>query len=544
MNLKIAIAQINPTIGDIKGNTEKIISYINKARKENCDLIVFPELSILGYPPRDLLFRAELMRKIDEVIYKKILLESKDLGILLGAPLYKDGNIYNSALLFYKEKLFGYQYKTLLPSYDVFDETRYFKPAEYRHPILFKGINLGVTICEDIWNDKDYWNRTVYEKDPVEELISQGAEIIINLSASPYYFGKMRLRVDMLSYIAKKYKRPIVYVNQVGGNDELIFDGSSLVITEGGKIYWEGKNFEEDFGIIDFSNLFPVRDVNSIKEDIESIYKALILGIKDYFSKLGFKKAVIGLSGGIDSSVVACLATYALGAENVLGVSMPSRYSSEGSVKDAEILARNLGIEFRIIPIEKIFKSYLETLNPNESPLMDLAEENIQARIRGNILMFISNREGHLVLTTGNKSELAVGYCTLYGDMAGGLAVIGDLPKMMVYELARFINREKEIIPRSILTKIPSAELRPNQKDEDSLPPYPILDQILKAYIEDNLSIDEIKKMGFEKDLVEEVVKKIDNAEYKRRQAPPVLKVTTKAFGMGRRMPIAWKKGW
>ncbi|MCX7845309.1 MAG: NAD+ synthase [Dictyoglomaceae bacterium] len=544
MNLKIAIAQINPTIGDIKGNTEKIISYINKARKENCDLIVFPELSILGYPPRDLLFRAELMRKIDEVIYKKILLESKDLGILLGAPLYKDGNIYNSALLFYKEKLFGYQYKTLLPSYDVFDETRYFKPAEYRHPILFKGVNLGVTICEDIWNDKDYWNRTVYEKDPVEELISQGAEIIINLSASPYYFGKMRLRVDMLSYIAKKYKRPIVYVNQVGGNDELIFDGSSLVITEEGKIYWEGKNFEEDFGLIDFSNLFPVRDVNSIKEDIESIYKALILGIKDYFSKLGFKKAVIGLSGGIDSSVVACLATYALGAENVLGVSMPSRYSSEGSVKDAEILARNLGIEFRIIPIEKIFKSYLETLNPNESPLMDLAEENIQARIRGNILMFISNREGHLVLTTGNKSELAVGYCTLYGDMAGGLAVIGDLPKMMVYELARFINREKEIIPRSILTKIPSAELRPNQKDEDSLPPYPILDQILKAYIEDNLSIDEIKKMGFEKDLVEEVVKKIDNAEYKRRQAPPVLKVTTKAFGMGRRMPIAWKKGW
>ncbi|MEN2984430.1 MAG: NAD+ synthase, partial [Dictyoglomaceae bacterium] len=542
--MKIAIAQINPTIGDIKGNTEKIISYINKARKENCDLIVFPELSILGYPPRDLLFRAELMKKIDEVIYKKILLESKDLGILLGAPLYKDGNIYNSALLFYKEKLWGYQYKTLLPSYDVFDETRYFKPAEYRRSILFKGINLGVTICEDIWNDKDYWNRTVYEKDPVEELISQGAEIIINLSASPYYFGKMRLRVDMLSYIAKKYKRPIVYVNQVGGNDELIFDGSSLVITEEGKIYWEGKNFEEDFGIIDFSNLFPVRDVKSIKEDIESIYKALILGIKDYFLKLGFKKAVIGLSGGIDSSVVACLATYALGAENVLGVSMPSRYSSEGSIKDAEILARNLGIEFRVIPIEKIFKAYLETLNPSESPLMDLAEENIQARIRGNILMFISNREGHLVLTTGNKSELAVGYCTLYGDMAGGLAVIGDLPKMMVYELARFINREREIIPRSIITKIPSAELRPNQKDEDSLPPYPILDQILKAYIEDNLSTDEIEKMGFEKSLVEEVVRKIDNAEYKRRQAPPVLKVTTKAFGMGRRMPIAWKKGW
>jgi len=542
--MKIAISQINPIIGDIKGNTDKILSYISKAKKEDCELIIFPELSILGYPPRDLLLRNDLLKKVDEIIKEKILPESKDIGILLGAPLCKDGRIYNSALLFYHEKIFGYQHKTLLPSYDVFDETRYFKPANYRHPIIFKGVNLGITVCEDIWNDKDYWNRKIYEIDPLEELISQGAEIIINISASPYYYGKIKLRLDMLSYIAQKYKRPIVYVNQVGGNDELIFDGSSLVITEDGKIAWRGKSFEEDFGIVDFENLSFVKDINFIKEDIEFIYKALVLGIKDYFLKLGFKKAVVGLSGGIDSSVTAVLAVSALGPENVLGVSMPSRYSSEGSIKDAEKLAKNLGIDFRIIPIERIFKSYLETFNPNGNPLMDLAEENLQARIRGNILMFISNREGYLVLTTGNKSELAVGYCTLYGDMAGGLAVIGDVPKMMVYELAKFINREREIIPQSVLTKVPSAELRPNQKDEDSLPPYPILDQILKAYIEDNLSIEEIVEKGFERSLVEEVIKKIDSAEYKRRQAPPVLKVTTKAFGMGRRMPIVWKKSW
>ena len=542
--MKIAISQINPIIGDIKGNTDKILSYISKAKKEDCELIIFPELSILGYPPRDLLLRNDLLKKVDEIIKEKILPESKDIGILLGAPLCKDGRIYNSALLFYHEKIFGYQHKTLLPSYDVFDETRYFKPANYRHPIIFKGVNLGITVCEDIWNDKDYWNRKIYEIDPLEELISQGAEIIINISASPYYYGKIKLRLDMLSYIAQKYKRPIVYVNQVGGNDELIFDGSSLVITEDGKIAWRGKSFEEDFGIVDFENLSFVKDINFIKEDIEFIYKALVLGIKDYFSKLGFKKAVVGLSGGIDSSVTAVLAVSALGPENVLGVSMPSRYSSEGSIKDAEKLAKNLGIDFRIIPIERIFKSYLETFNPNGNPLMDLAEENLQARIRGNILMFISNREGYLVLTTGNKSELAVGYCTLYGDMAGGLAVIGDIPKMMVYELAKFINREREIIPQSVLTKVPSAELRPNQKDEDSLPPYSILDQILKAYIEDNLSIEEIVEKGFERSLVEEVIKKIDSAEYKRRQAPPVLKVTTKAFGMGRRMPIVWKKSW
>jgi len=541
--LRIAISQINPIIGDLRGNTEKILKYIEKAKKENCDLIIFPELSLIGYPPRDILLRKDLAKKIKETIEEKIIPQSKDIGILLGTPFYDDDKIYNSAILLYKNKLLGYQHKTLLPSCDVFDETRYFKPAKHRHPIMFKLANLGVTICEDIWNDKDFWNRTIYEIDPVEELVSQGAEIIINISASPYHYGKIELRSNMLIHLAKKYNRYIVYVNQVGGNDELIFDGFSLVISPEGRIVWSGKRFEEDFGVVDLKEENLSKYVG-IKESIEDIYNALILGIRDYFYKLGFKKAVIGLSGGIDSSVVACLATYALGRENVLGVSMPSIYSSEGSVKDAKMLAQNLGIEFRIIPIIDIFKSYLKILNPDGNPLIDLAEENLQARIRGNILMFISNREGYLVLTTGNKSELATGYCTLYGDMAGSLAVIGDVPKMMVYELAYFINREKEIIPKSVIEKVPSAELRPNQKDEDSLPPYPILDKIIKAYIEDNLSIDEIEDLGFDKNFIESIIRRIDNSEYKRRQAPPVLKVTTKAFGTGRRMPIVWKKGW
>ena len=542
MSLKIAIAQIDPIIGDIKGNINKILDYTHRAKKENCGLIVFPELSVIGYPPRDLLFRKEFKDKIETAINEKIIPESKDIGILLGLPFYKDDKIYNSAVLFYDEKLLGYQNKTLLPSYDVFDETRYFKPSKYRHPILFRGVSLGVTVCEDIWNDKDYWNRSIYDIDPLEELVAQGAEVIINISASPYHFGKIKLRLEMMSYIAQKYKRPIIYVNQIGGNDELIFDGSSLVINKDGKVAWEGKRFNEDFGIIELKDVSRGKDISYFKEDIEDIYNALVIGIKDYFNKLGFRKAVIGLSGGIDSSVTSSLAVSALGPENVLGIYMPSRYSSEESYQDAELLAKNLGIKFRVIPIEKVFNAYLEILNFDGKPLIDLAEENLQARIRGSILMFISNREGYLVLATGNKSELATGYCTLYGDMVGGLAVIGDVPKMMVYELARYINKDKEIIPQRVLVKPPSAELRPNQKDEDSLPPYPILDQILKAYIEDNISIEEIIEKGFDKNMVNEVIKKIDKAEYKRKQAPIVLKVTTKAFGFGRRIPIVWKK--
>jgi NAD+ synthase (glutamine-hydrolysing) len=349
----------------------------------------------------------------------------------------------------------------------------------------------------------------------------------------------------MLTHIAKKYKKEIIYVNQVGGNDELIFDGSSLVVDKNGFILWRGKAFEEDFGTIDITQDTTSKETpDNIKEDISYIYRALVLGIRDYFAKTGFKKALVAISGGIDSSVAVCLAVSALGSENVLGISMPSRYSSKESVIDAEILARNLGIEFRVVPIEKVFSSFIELLNPEDRPLMDMAEENLQARIRGNIIMFISNREGYLVLSTGNKSELAMGYCTLYGDMSGGLLVIGDLPKTLVYELARFINREREIIPSRVFIKPPSAELRPNQKDEDSLPPYSILDPIIRAYVEDNLPTDRIVEMGFERDLVENVIKRIDLAEYKRRQSAPILKITTKAFGIGRRMPIAWKRGW
>ena len=543
--MKISLSQINPTVGDLRGNTEKIIKEIEKAKDLSSDLIVFPELSLIGYPPRDLIYNPDLARAVGKIINDVIAPTSYDIGIILGCPSYDGNSIYNSALFFYKGRLFFRQDKTLLPSYDVFDETRYFKPAKDISTISFRGLRLGITICEDIWNDKDYWNRRLYEVDPVEKLISQGIDLIINISASPYYYKKCSLRLDMLTHIAKKYKKEIIYVNQVGGNDELIFDGSSLVVDKNGFILWRGKAFEEDFGTIDITQDTTSKETpDNIKEDISYIYRALVLGIRDYFAKTGFKKALVAISGGIDSSVAVCLAVSALGSENVLGISMPSRYSSKESVIDAEILARNLGIEFRVVPIEKVFSSFIELLNPEDRPLMDMAEENLQARIRGNIIMFISNREGYLVLSTGNKSELAMGYCTLYGDMSGGLLVIGDLPKTLVYELARFINREREMIPSRVFIKPPSAELRPNQKDEDSLPPYSILDPIIRAYVEDNLPTDRIVEMGFERDLVENVIKRIDLAEYKRRQSAPILKITTKAFGIGRRMPIAWKRGW
>ncbi|ACI19093.1 NAD+ synthase [Dictyoglomus thermophilum] len=540
--MKVAIAQINPTIGDLKGNLEKIISKIDRAKNLSADLIIFPELSIIGYPPRDLIYNMDLAKAIETSLKEKIAPRSYDIGIILGSPYYEDKNIYNSALFFYKGKLYFRQDKTLLPNYDVFDEKRYFKPASNNIPIKFKNKLLGITICEDIWNDKDYWNRKIYEIDPLEKLASQGIDIIINISASPYYHGKISLRIDMLRHIARKYKKEIIYVNQVGGNDELIFDGTSLVMNKDGSLAWIGKEFEEDFVVIDTNKLS--RENITINEDISFIYKALVLGVRDYVIKTGFKKALVALSGGIDSSVTACLAVAALGKENVLGIYMPSRYSSKESAIDAEMLAKNLGIEYRVIPIEKIFSSFIETLNPNNRVFMDNAEENLQARIRGNIIMFISNREGYLVLSTGNKSELAMGYCTLYGDMTGGLSVIGDLPKTLVYELARYINRDREIIPERVLRKPPSAELRPNQKDEDSLPPYHVLDPIIKSYIEDNLTVEEIIKLGYNSELVENVVKKVDSMEYKRRQAPPVLKVTSKAFGVGRRMPIAWRRNW
>lgn len=543
--MRIALVQCNPTVGDIRGNTAKILEGVQWAQEQGAHLVVFPELSLVGYPPRDLLYREDMLQAVERVLFEVIAPASRGIGILVGAPVRCNEGLWNAALLFSEGKLVAQQAKSLLPNYDVFDEVRYFKPAPERKPVSFEREVLGITICEDIWNDKDYWQRQLYDLNPLAELATQGATLFLNLSASPYYYGKRRLRADMLSYLARKYARPLAYVNQVGGNDELIFDGSSLFLDSQGNIVWEAKSFEEDRIVLDTERLPDGKGPASVCESIEDVYRALCLGIRDYFRKTGFAKAVVGLSGGIDSSVVAALAASALGAENVLGVSMPSRYSSPESLKDAEELAKNLGISWRVIPIEGIFTSYLAVLNPQGVPLVDLAEENLQARIRGNILMFLSNREGYLVLSTGNKSELAMGYCTLYGDMSGGLAVLADVPKTMVYELAEYINaRMQGVIPQSVLRKAPSAELRPNQRDEDSLPPYRILDSILRAYVEGNLPPQDIVSLGFPESLVVEVIERIDAAEYKRRQAAPGLKVTTKAFGTGRRMPIAWKKGW
>lgn len=542
--MRIALIQYNPTVGDIRGNTAKIIEQVLWAKEQEADLVVFPELAITGYPPRDLLYQEDFLRAVERALFGDIAAASQNIGILLGAPIRRGGDLFNAALFFFQGKCIAEQAKTLLPNYDVFDEVRYFRKASQRNIFPFGRENLGVTICEDIWNDKDYWKRQRYDLDPVWELVVQGATLLLNISASPYHYGKRRLRADMLSHLARKYGHLLFYVNQVGGNDELIFDGSSLCIDSEGNIVWEGKAFTEDRVVIDTGNLPSGMAPSGIREDIADVYHALRLGIRDYFAKTSFSKAVVGLSGGIDSSVVAALAQKALGPEDVLGVGMPSRYSSKESLEDASEMARNLGISWRVLPIEDIFSAYLRVLSPGGRALIDLAEENLQARIRGNLLMFFSNREGSLLLSTGNKSELAMGYCTLYGDMSGGLAVLADVPKTMVYELAHFINQEGEIIPQRVLTKAPSAELRPNQKDEDSLPPYVVLDRIIHAYIEENLSIEQIIALGFPKELIRETIRRIDLAEYKRRQAAPGLRITTKAFGVGRRMPIAWKKGW
>lgn len=536
--MKVLLCQINPIIGDIKGNTRKIIEIIKRYR--DAKILIFPELSICGYPPKDLLFQRDFIEMIDKAI-EKIAKEVEDNFVIIGAPTksHHVSKLFNSAVILNRGKIERIIHKTLLPFYDVFDENRYFVPSPTREIITIEGINFGITICEDIWNINDGKN-IMYDIKVLDELYGKGAMVFINLSASPYHYTKFKMqRLKVLKEAATKYSIPIIYVNQVGGNDELIFDGNSVVLNAYGRLIAKAKEFQEDILEIELEKIDKMPEIE-IKEDISWIRKALVLGIKDYFEKTGItKKAIVGLSGGIDSSVVCCLAVEALGRENILGVSMPSRYSSEHSIGDAQKLAQNLGIEFRIYPIEDIFKAYLKMFNGNEIPIQDLAEENIQARIRGNILMFISNRENRLVLTTGNKSELAVGYCTLYGDMVGGLAVISDLPKMLVYELAREINREREVIPYNVFVKPPSAELRPNQKDQDSLPPYEILDPIIVAYIEEQKSLDEIISMGYPRDLVLRVIKMVERAEYKRKQAAPGLKVTSKAFGSGRRMPIA-----
>jgi NAD+ synthetase len=542
--MKIALAQFNPTIGDFSGNAARIVDLAGQAKQRGADLAVFTELCLCGYPPQDLLERPSFLnRNIDEL---KALAAKVPLPSLVGyAGRVKNSSgksVANKAALLCGGRVVFEQSKMLLPTYDVFDESRYFQPADKQVVYSFQDEKLGITICEDVWNDPNFWPTRLYERDPVVELSKQGTSVLLNISASPYTIDKRNLRIDMLRAIAMKQQLPIVYVNQVGGDDNLIFDGASMAIAPDGRIAAQALAFKEDLVIFDTAT-----GKGEIHEqpttEIAYAYEALITGTADYVRKCGFKKVLIGLSGGIDSAVVACIAVDALGAQNVLGVSMPGPFSSEGSRKDAATLAKNLGIEFITLPISNVFEEYKKTLAPafGGRPA-DVTEENIQARIRGNYLMALSNKFGSMVLSTGNKSELGVGYCTLYGDMAGGLAVISDVPKLMVYELANWLNRERELIPLSTIEKPPSAELRPDQKDEDSLPPYDVLDRILKAYIEDLHSPQEIADhYGFEIKMVRGIATLVDRNEYKRKQAAPGLKITSRAFGFGRPFPIAQK---
>ena len=540
----IALAQFDPTVGDFLGNAARILDLAGQAKQRGAHLAVFTELCLCGYPPQDLLERpAFLDRNIDEL---KELATKVPLPSLVGyAGRVKNGtgkSVANKAALLCGGRIAFEQSKMLLPTYDVFDESRYFQPADKQMVYSFQDEKLGITICEDVWNDPNFWPTRLYERDPVVELCKQGTSVLLNISASPYTIDKRNLRIEMLRAIAMKLQRPVVYVNQIGGDDNLIFDGASMAIAADGRVAAQALAFREDLVLFD-----TVTGKGEIHEqpptEIAYAYEALLTGTADYVRKCGFKKVLVGLSGGIDSAVVAAIAVDALGAENVLGVSMPGPFSSEGSKRDAAALARNLGIKFVTLPITDVFEEYKRALVPvfGDRP-EDVAEENIQARIRGNYLMAISNKFGSMVLSTGNKSELAVGYCTLYGDMAGGLAVISDVPKLMVYELALWINRERELIPRSTIEKAPSAELRPDQKDEDSLPPYDVLDRILKAYIEDLKSPDEIADhYGFDLKLVRHIALQVDRNEYKRKQAAPGLKITSRAFGFGRPFPIAQK---
>lgn len=539
--MRIALAQINPIVGDIEFNLAKILEYIAKAKAKGADLVVFPESCIVGYPARDLLERKQL---IDENLQAldKLKEHSDDIGIIVGYveknPLSKGKRLYNAAAFLYQGRIIHKQYKSLLPNYDVFDERRYFEPAQCVHNVEFKGKNVGITICEDLWVYNPALSKS-YQYDPNKVLKELGADIIINISASPYSYEKPSLRIEMIKYAAIKNDVCYLYANQVGGNDELIFDGKSLVVNRRGQIKALANNFEED--LIFYDTEKDTGDIHTPSEnELECIYKALRLGIKDYVDKCGFKKVILGLSGGIDSALTVALAVKALGKENVIGVSLPGPYSSQGSLDDAKDIAERLGIQYEIYSINDMFKATLSTVQPGDTmPLMDLAEENLQARLRANIIMTLSNRYGYLVLTTGNKSELSVGYSTLYGDMCGGLAVISDLYKSQVYDLCRFINEvEGEVIPPSSITKPPSAELRPDQCDQDSLPSYDLLDAILKDFIEENHTYAELLEK-YDENTVKFVINKLDRCEYKRRQAPPGLKISSKAFGLGRRLPIA-----
>jgi NAD+ synthetase len=540
--MKIALAQINPTVGDFEGNIRSVCEILGKAKARGAELCLFPELCLTGYPPHDLLERPRFIEQNLEAL-DRIRESTSGIAAVVGFAESVENRVgkglRNSAALLADGHLVSVHSKVLLPTYDVFDEKRYFEAAPSVCPGEFRGKRLGISICEDIWNDPDFWPTRLYDRDPVRELVDQGADILINISASPFTMEKRKLRAEMLAAAARNYGRPLLFVNQVGGNDDLVFDGHSLVYGPDGTLWGRGKEFSEDLLLVDTeTGSGEIRDL--IPSDETAALEALVLGTRDYARKCGFGSAVLGLSGGVDSALVAVIGARALGAENIHGIAMPSRYTSDQSVRDAQALAEELGIHLHLISIDEIFETFLGKLAPIFDDLApDATEENLQARARGMILMALSNKFGHLLLTTGNKSELATGYCTLYGDMAGGLAVLADVPKTMVYRICEEVNRAKPVIPRSIIDKPPSAELKPDQTDQDTLPPYEILDRVLQYHIEDRLDTDQIVEKGFDPALVEDVLHLVRVNEYKRRQSPPVLKITSKAFGPGRRMPIA-----
>ena len=548
--MKIALAQINPTVGDFSGNLEKIVAASRRAATLGARLTVFSELVICGYPPADFLekpsFLARCRTAVDELAAATRELQT---AVLAGVALPAEGETgkpaVNAAVLLDGGRLLLEQHKRLLPFYDVFDEQRYFAASRPQQVVELDGVRLAITICEDAWNDKNFWPRRLYKVDPMEELMRQQPAVHINLSSSPFWHGKRAIRREMLAAIARRDGVPVLMCNQVGGNDSLIFDGSSLALNARGESIAQAASFEEDLVVVDPLNPgvdAPVLAAQA-EDDTAAAYQALVLGTRDYVHKCGFRKALVGLSGGVDSALVAAIAKDALGAENVLGIGMPSPYSSAGSIDDSRRLAANLGIRYEVIGISGLFGEYTRALEPLFAGMKpDTTEENIQSRIRGCVLMALSNKFSALVLTTGNKSEMAVGYCTLYGDMVGALAVIGDLVKTRVYAVCRWLNRDGEVIPPAVLEKPPSAELRPDQKDTDSLPPYEVLDPILEAYVERYETPERIAEAhGFPLELVQQVVRLVERSEFKRQQAAPVLKVTSKSFGMGRRFPIAVK---
>ncbi len=545
--MKIAMAQVNPIIGDFDHNADGMIDYAERARRMGCDLVVFSELSVIGYPPRDLLEKRDFVRN-SLACLDRLVETIRGIGVICGFaepnPAEAGNDLFNAGLLFKDGRRLHTARKRLLPTYDIFDERRYFEPGSATDVVAFGGHRIGLTVCEDVWNDPDVFARRIYDQDPVRDMVAAGADLIINISASPYFLGKRRFRRHMLGTIARKYGIPVVYVNQVGGNDSVLFDGTSLAFDRAGEVAARGADFVEDLVVFDTETGRGDLHPESESEN-EIIHKALVMGTRDYVHKCGFSQAVIGLSGGIDSALTACIAADALGSDNVRTVFMPSRYTDPDNFEDTRQLAGNLGVDYEIIPIDEIYRSFVSHLGGDlDADDPGVTEQNIQARVRGTLLMALSNRYGHLVLSTGNKSELAIGYCTLYGDMNGGLAVISDLPKTRVWDLSRWINRNGEVIPIRIIEKEPSAELKPNQTDGDDLPPYEVLDGILKGYVEEGKGAADLVAEGFDRELVADVIRRVDRNEYKRQQAALGLKVTSKAFGYGRRHPIAQRYRW